>query len=85
MSKKCFVNGPGLYWYDGMSMKKLKKPVKYGYDCNMPALKIPMLLITKKKRAKFIDELENSFNDLGKYSYYRGHDDAIDEILDDVE
>lgn len=86
MGKKVFVNGPGLYWYDGMTFRKLKKPVKCNYkggDFVYP--KIPLFCLTQKKRFKLIDAIDDFAVDFAKYHYFRGRDEVIDEILDDVE
>ena len=85
MGKKVFVNGPGLYWYDGMTFKKLRRPVKYGYESDFVIPKVPLFCLTAKKRWKFIEKINDFATAYGKYQYYRGHDDAVDEILDDVE
>lgn len=85
MNKKRF-NEPGLYWYDGVSIRKLKKPMKYEYEYEpATAFKIPRICITKKKLRKVIENFEEAVNECCKYQYYKGHDDAIDEILDSAE
>lgn len=87
MSKKVFVNGPGLYWYDGMTMKKVNKPKKVkcerGLHDDFP--RIPKICLTKKKFYKFVDEVEEYLTDQAAYYYFKGHDETIDEIFKDVE